>query len=535
MNITSLSFIIFIFALWVIYYILPKKYQWILLLIASIGFYIYGGATSIIYVLLTSLSVYVATCFIEKLAIKNKLYIKENKNILSKEEKKKSKEKIKKQRRAIIVVTIIFNLAFLGIFKYSHFFIEQINSLLKIIDIGQINNTFNLIIPIGISYYTLQAIGYMVDVFWGKSKAEKNYFKVLLFISFFPQITQGPISEYNYLSRELFKEHTCTYENFSRGFQRLLWGFFKKMVVADALSPYVTTVLSGYEEYTGITCVVGALLYMFQLYADFSGYMDIMCGYCEMLDIKLTENFNRPYFSKSIAELWRRWHISLGAWLRTYVYYPVAVSKWNQRLSQKIRKPFGDYVAGKIAATVPLLFVWFSIGLWHDASWEYIGWGFGNAFFIILSVWLEPVYESTRNRLSINEKSFIFKSFQIVRTFVIFTFLEIVAAVYAMGGNGFNYIKRIFTNTSIPHSLNALFPTSKGLSNFSTIMLLLALGGLIIMFFVSLLQRKKQVRDYFNKIPIIIRIMIIALTLIVIVSFGVQNSWGAGAFMYENF
>lgn len=535
MTITSLSFILFIFALWAIYFILPKKCQWVVLLIASIGFYVYGGATSIIYVMLTSLSVYGATHWIQKLADKNKAYIKEYKKTLSKEEKKLCKEKSKKQRRIILVCAIIFNFAFLGVFKYSHFFIEQVNTIIGLFDVPAINNTFSLIIPLGISYYTLQATGYMVDVFWGKSKPEKNFFKVLLFISFFPQITQGPISEYNFLSGELFKEHKFTYENFSRGSQRMLWGFFKKMVVADTLSPYVTTILSGYKEYSGITCVIGALLYMFQLYADFSGYMDIMCGYCEMLDIKLTENFNRPYFSKSIAELWRRWHISLGAWLRTYVYYPVAMAKWNQKLSQKIKKPLGDYASSKIAATVPLLFVWFSIGLWHDASWEYILWGFGNAFFIILSVWLEPVYANTKTKLHIKDENPVFRLFQMVRTFAIFTSLEIIAAVSAMGGNGFEYFVKPFVNRTIPHSISELFP-STAMSNFSMITLLLSLCGLVMMLIVSIVEEKKKpIRYYFNKIPWIIRILIIVAFMVIIVTFGVQSTWGAGAFMYANF
>ncbi|MBR0414977.1 MAG: MBOAT family protein [Clostridia bacterium] len=535
MSITALSFVVFIFALLAIYYLLPKKFQWVVLLVASICFYIYGGFTTIIYVLISAACVFAATHLLQNQANKTKAFIKEHKAELTREEKKAVKQKSKQRRRLILTLAILFNLAFLGVFKYSHFFIDQFNAVLSIFHLAPVDNTFSLIVPLGISYYTLMAIGYMADVYWGKAQAQKNFLKVLLFISFFPQITQGPISEYNQLSGELFKEHQFTYDNFSRGFQRMLWGFFKKMVIADALAPYVTWITTYYDKFTGITCIVGALFYMFQLYADFSGYMDIMCGYCEMLDIRLAENFNRPYFSKSLSELWRRWHITLGAWLRTYVYYPIAMSKWNQTLSQKCKKPLGEYASGKIAATIPLLFVWFVIGFWHDASWAYILWGFGNAFVIILSEWLSPVYGRMKTALKIRENALPYRAFQCIRTFGIFTFLEIVAAVQVLGGNGYQYVWRAFTNHTLPRTLEELFPSVEGLGGQFLLMLLLAFFGLGLMFVFSLVQRKKPVRDYFNKIPLFLRIVIMVVTVLIIVSSGVQASWGAGAFMYANF
>ena len=535
MSITSLSFIVFLFALLAAFFVLPEKCRWPLLLAASMFFYIYSGGITVVYIIATSILVYIATLFIQKTSEKNKAYLKEHKAELDREQKKAFKQKSKKQKRAILIAAIIGVLAFLIVFKYSRFLIEQANHVIGLFSAFTFNNEFSLIIPLGISYYTLMAIGYMADVYWGKIKAEKNYLKVLLFISFFPHITQGPISDFGQLSGELFKEHHFSYDNFSRGFQRMLWGFFKKMVIADALSPYVTQITGHFEQYTGITCIMGALLYMAQLYADFSGYMDIMCGYCEMLDIQLAENFNRPYFSKSLSELWRRWHITLGAWLRTYVYYPIAMAKWNQNLSQKCKKPLGEYASGKIAATVPLLFVWFVIGIWHDASWAYIGWGFGNAFVIILSEWLAPVYAGVKKKLHIRETAFFYRAFQVVRTFFVFTLLEIVAAVFAAGDNGFSYIKRAVTNYSLPHSLEELFPSVEGLGGQFLIMLLLALAGVGLMFIFSLLQRKKPIRDYFNKIPMFVRIVIMAAAVVLIIAFGVQASWGAGAFMYANF
>lgn len=535
MTITSLSFIVFISVSIIIYYVFPDRFRWIVLLLTSIAFYLFAGITSVIYIIFSALSIYGIALILQSITIKSKKYIKENKDILTKEQIKGYKKGIKTKKRLFLVSGILFNLLFLIVFKYSHFLINIVNPIVKGLGFEGINNSFSLLIPLGISYYTLQAIGYLANVYWGKRTAEKNFFKILLYISFFPSITQGPINDYEYITSEIYKPHRFTYSTFSNGFQRAVWGFFKKMVVADAISPYVTTILSHYRDYSGLTCAVGALLYMAQLYADFSGYMDIMCGCCEIMDIRLTENFIRPYFSKSIAELWRRWHISLGQWLKNYIYYPIAVSTFNQKLSQKTTKVFGSNAAGKLAATVPLVFVWSVVGIWHDASWEYILWGFGNAAFIISAVWLENVYNHMKAKLHINEKSFVFKIFQIIRTFVIFTVLETVAAVASMGGNGFSFIMKPLLNPSIPTSLEGLFPSTEGLGGQFGIMLAIALFGICLMFAFSIIQRKRSLRYVFNKIPYFVRIFILAVAVIIIATSGVQSSWGAGAFMYANF
>lgn len=530
-----MSFIALISALIIVYYAFPDRFRWIILLLTSIVFYLFAGATSVIYIVFSALSIYGLALILQSITQKSKKYIKDNKDILTKEQRNRYKKSIKAKKRLLLVAGILFNLAFLVVFKYSHFLIDIVNPIIKGLGFEEINNSFSLLIPLGISYYTLQAIGYLVNVYWERSSAEKNFFKVLLYISFFPSITQGPINDYEYLTSEIYKPHCLTYSAFSNGFQRAVWGFFKKMVIADAISPYVTTIFSHYQDYSGLTCVVGALLYMAQLYADFSGYMDIMCGCCEIMDIRLTENFIRPYFSKSIAELWRRWHISLGQWLKTYIYYPIAVSTFNQRLSQKTMKVFGNNAAGKLAATVPLFFVWSVVGIWHDASWEYILWGFGNAAFIISSVWLESVYNHMRTKLCINEKSKVFKIFQIIRTFVIFTVLETVAAVASMGGNGFSFIMKPLLSPSIPTSIEELFPSTEGLGGQFGIMLIIALFGICLMFVFSIIQRKRPIRSIFNRIPYYVRLFILAVMVIIIATSGVQSSWGAGAFMYANF
>lgn len=522
MSITSFSFIAFLFVCLLLYYILPKKYQWIVLLAASAVFYLISSLKGAIYVLLTASSVYAATRIMQSISDKQKTYLKDNKDSLSKEEKNTYKAKNKKKRKTIMLCALFFELAFLCVFKYAHFAVDQVNNILSTFNTAGLNNSFNLIVPLGISFYTFQSVGYLVDVYLGQAVAEKNYFKVLLFVSFFPQITQGPISDFNSLSAELYGEHGFEYRNFSYGTQRMLWGFFKKMVVADMLTPYVNSVAEKYTEYTWAALAAGTVLYTIREYADFSGYMDIMCGYCETLGIRLTENFERPFFSKSLAEFWRRWHISLGAWLRKYIYYPVTMSKWDMKIAKKTGKPL-------ISAAIALVFVWFTTGLWHGANWNFILWGLLNGVIIIFSLFAEPVYEKVRVKLKVNNSSFFVKLFRTARTSLIFALLEIITQ-FGTISEGFGFWKRLFTVNCIPRSFSDVLPFVTGKINF-----LVITAGIAIMIAVSVLQRKKQIRDYTAKIPVPVRSVMFAGLVVIILIYGVPASMEGGGFMYAQF
>ncbi len=529
MTITSVSFLLFVFALLIVYYVLPKRTQWIVLLVASISFYLMCSLKGIPYILFTATSIYFATRWMESLSRKQKAYIKENKPNLSKEEMSDYKRTIAKSRKRIMVCTLILNIAILCSFKYINFFLDQISLLISVFNTTSSISQVNWVAPLGISFYTFQSIGYLVDVYWGTCPAEKNYFKNLLFVSFFPQITQGPISDHEALSGELFKSHTFTYENFSRGFQRMLWGLMKKMIVANILAPYVQDVFTNYASYKGVTVFIGALFYSVQIYADFSGYMDIMCGTCEMLDINLTENFNRPYFSKSIAEYWRRWHISLGEWFKKYIYYPIAVAKWNRKLGTNAQKKMGKHFGQTLPATIALIVVWLTTGFWHGASWSYIAWGGVNGLFIIFSLWMEPVFEKSKAALRINESKWLWRAFQTIRTFLLVTLIKVLPEVGTLS-DGLGFIKRIFTNFEIPKSLGELLPF---LDATHKLIVVIFFAGLL--FVSSLLQRKKPIRDYFNKIPAPIRIVLLAVLFVCIVIFGIPATKLTGGFMYAQF
>ena len=533
MSVTSFVFLLFIFATLIVYYIVPKKFSWLVLLAASISFYLLSSLKGTIFVLFTAGSIYGATMWLQSITDKQKAYFKENKETITKDEKSAIKAKNGKKRRAILVLTLILNFGIMAVVKYSHFAVDTVNSIFG----TGIDNSFSLIVPLGLSFYTFQSTGYLINIYWNNYKPEKNFLKVLLFVSFFPQMTQGPISEFEQLSTELFERKPFTYKNYSWGLQRMFWGLLKKMVIANNMALWVDDVFANYSEYTGIACLIGAFMYSVQIYADFSGYMDIMCGYCEMLGITLTENFERPYFSKSIAEYWRRWHITLGAWFKQYIYYPIAVSKWNRKLGLKLTEKFGETIGLNLPATIALVAVWLTTGLWHGASWGYVAWGGVNGLFIIFSMWMEPVYAKMKHGLHINEKTWLWRAFQTVRTFVLVTFIKVLPEVGTLS-DGIGLWKQIFTEHTIPTSITTLLPFLE-ISNtlfdnnlpliFAVVVVLIG-----ILFIFSLLQRKRPVREYFNKIPVPVRLVCLIAEFMLIASIGVMASL-EGGFMYAGF
>lgn len=534
MSITSFPFFFFVCAVLLVYFLVPKRCQWIVLLVASCTFYLSYGAKYILYVLFTSTSVYFATCGMQKITNEQNAFLKGEGKTLEKEEKNAFKVKNKLRKKRLMLFVLLANIFLLCLFKYAHFALEQLNALLGFIGSGLIEDRLHLIAPLGISFYTFQMLGYLLDVYWGNVEAEKNYFKTLLFCSFFPQMTQGPISEFSQLSGQLFSEHDFSYHNYSWGMQRMAWGFFKKMVIADALAPLVTDVFTNYPHYTGLTTLIGAFLYSVQIYADFSGYMDIMCGLCEVMGIRLTENFDRPYFSKSVAEYWRRWHISLGIWFKRFIYYPIGISKWSRRLGKASREKFGRKFGDMLPASIALVVVWLATGLWHGASWAYITWGLVNGLFIILGLWLDPFYATCRERLHINESSWFWRAFRTMRTFVLVTFIKVLPEVGSLS-DGWGLWMRIFTNHEIPNSLRRLLPFLDWSSLFTLSHFGMAGLGTAVLFCFSLIERHRPVRSYTEKWPMPLRAAALGVLFFLIFTFGIQNTWEGGGFLYAQF
>ena len=339
MTYTSVNFIFFVLATMLVYFLFPKRnYRWTVLLAASVFFYLVTGYTYAVFILFTALSTFLIGLWIDKISRNSKIYLRDNKKSLSREEKKKYKNKIKIQKRWVMTLALVLNFGILAFLKYYNFFAGSLNDILGSFGMDFSAPTLKLFLPLGISFYTFQSMGYIIDVYRETTPPERNPFKMLLFVSFFPQIIQGPISLHGQLAHQLYEGHEFEFTRFKYGAELIIWGFIKKLIIADRSAILITAVTDNYGSYNGSSLTFTVLLYALQLYADFSGGIDISRGVAQIFGIDMIDNFRRPYFSRSISEYWRRWHISLGAWLKNYLFYPVAMSNFFITAGKNMKK-----------------------------------------------------------------------------------------------------------------------------------------------------------------------------------------------------
>ncbi len=416
MEITSLVFLAFVGITCLIYYVIPKKFQWCVLLAASLVFFVSSSALLTVYMLATTGIVYAGARIIQK----NKDLFSKKKKELSKEERKVFKAKNKKKQKTLVALFSILAIAILVLLKYCNFLVDIVNSVVGIFTTDGIFPTFNILLPLGISYYTLMSVSYIVDVYRGVIIAEKNPLRVLLYVSYFPHIVEGPFDKYKNLDIQFRTPHKFDYDKVRQGAILVMFGFFKKLVIADEIGQTVPNIFDNANYYSGTAIVMGTLLYTFQLYMDFSGCIDIVSGVSELYGIKVAENFRQPFFSKSINEFWRRWHITLGLWLKEYVFYPVTLSGHFKKVNQFVKKHIKNVTLTTfLPAAYSLFFVWFCNGLWHGASVKYIVYGLYYYVLMMIGELLTPIFDKTKSKLHINNKNKIYGLFQILRTFVI--------------------------------------------------------------------------------------------------------------------
>lgn len=526
---SSFEFFIFLLATLVLYYLIPKKIRWVILLLGSCAFIFIAGRTYILYMLVTILSVYLCGLFMDKNFATQSKFLEEHKETLQKEDKISYKNKQKKTRTAIITVAIVLNLLILILVKYSNFILENI-ALLAPKSIGRESIFGFLVIPMGISFYTLQAIGYLVDVYRGTIQAEKNPFKLALFLTFFPLLVQGPISRYGELSKTLCEGNAFSWKNFFWGAQRILWGCFKKMVIADRLLPAVLTITGDSEKYAGGITALGMLLYTIELYADFTGGIDITIGVAEMFGVTVKENFNRPYFSCSLKEYWRRWHITMCEWFKDYVFYPVSSSGWMQKLSKFTRNKFGNKVGRKIPVYIASFLVWLSTGLWHGASWNFVVWGLCNFVILMVSEELEPLYKKLHDNWAFTGTK-AYKLITMLRTFLLICALNLFDCYSSIGETVKAFIS-IFNfgkwNISGSGLINTLGLDGKDY--------LVVLCGVIVMLVFSIIQTKGSVREQLANKKYIVSAVTFSLLFISIIIFGAYGQgYDSGQFIYNRF
>lgn len=523
---TSFSFIAFMAVVFLLYYLLPKKWQWVWLLVASLFFYWCADPMYLIFVGVTALSAYGATLLLEKIDGKQKAYLSEHKAELDKEAKKAYKAKMKAKKWHLLLVFLFLDLGILAVTKYTNFIIDNINGFLSG---GHQLSSVDMIIPLGISYYTFQTVGYVIDVYRGKQAAQRDFFKLLLFVTFFPQMVQGPISRYGDLSKTLYEPHTFQRKTVSYGMMRILWGYFKKVVIADRIVTAVLTLIGG-EQYTGAYVFVAMLFYAYQLYCDFTGGIDITIGIAQVMGIRLAENFQLPYFSRNIKEYWNRWHITMGTWFTDYIFYPISVCKPMLKLSKWSRDHLGKEVGKRVTVYLSSFAVWLTTGIWHGAAWNFIVWGLANWVVIMVSQELEPLYDRFHGRFKVRGK-LPYEVFQVLRTFLLMAMIRMFDC-YRDVPLTFKMLFSMFTRFDIRVFVDgSLMKLGIGGADY------LVLGvGLLILLGVSLFKLcKGSVRDaLYQRTTLFYSTM--ALLLIVILVFGAYGiGYDASQFIYNQF
>ena len=381
-----------------IYWRLPVEGQWKFLIITSVIFYLTCvKPITFIYVLVSSGTVYYAT-------------------------ERFGREKEEKRKRQVLILTILVNVGILAVLKYTNLGIHTVNFLANRFGKGYLFHDVRWLAPLGISYYTLQLISYLLDCYWGTAEPFHNPLKMLLYTIYFPQMISGPISRFEDIGTQLFEKHEFDYDRVTRGIRRIAWGLIKKLVIANKLSIIVNHMYDHMEIYSGIWVWIATMIWVIELYADFSGCMDIVLGASACFGIKLPENFRAPFFSLTIQEFWRRWHITLGTWLRDYIMNPVLRTKFCLGLTKKAKKRFGKKKGKKISAYFAMLILWLVMGIWHGNSWKYVvGEGLWFWLIIVLGQVLEDPFRTVTEYLHIRTETIIWKTFQRIRTFLIFT------------------------------------------------------------------------------------------------------------------
>lgn len=428
----SLQFLFFFPIVTLLYFLLPHKYRWIHLLIASCIFY---AAFIPVYILILAFTIiidYIAGIMIENAAEGNK--------------------------KRFLTASIIANVGCLAVFKYYNFFIENVNALLHDLNISTHSIPFlNIILPIGLSFHTFQAMSYTIEVYRGNQKAERHFGIYSLYVMFYPQLVAGPIERPQNLLHQFKEEHRFSSENLLNGLRLMLWGFFKKLVIADRIALYVNSVYDNPGDFHYLNLIIATLFFAIQIYCDFSGYSDIAIGAAKAMGFDLMTNFNRPYFAKNIQEFWRKWHISLSTWFKDYLY----ISLGGSRVSQK-----------RIYFNVAVVFL--ISGFWHGANWTFIIWGALHAFFILC-------YMFSRQYLKLKlQDSFFLNTVSLLVTFLLVSF----AWIFFRANNlhdAILIIKNIFTLNN-DHTFHFIFTNAKTLTDFGIVSTVISIIMIVLMF-----------------------------------------------------
>lgn len=522
MSILSLEFLGLMAALLAVHYCLPVRWRWVSLLGASLVFYASAGWQGMAYLTAVSLLTWGAGLYIGRCRAKEKA-------ALAEEDKAAAKRRVRRRKTALtaVVLLVIGGMAFIKYADLVHALVSGLYTALSRSDTPL--TATQVFVPLGLSYFTFQSVGYVVDCARGKVQPERNPLRYLLFVSFFPQITQGPITTYKQLMPQLNAPARFDPAVFVSGFQLAMWGYFKKLVLADRLAP-VTTTISGWSDQPGWIFLMGAVLYAIRLYADFSGGMDVIRGAARMLGVEVVENFRRPFFSTSVAEYWRRWHISLGTWFRSYLFYPLTTSRFGLALSKGGQRVLGKKIGRALPGVVATFLIFFLIGVWHVANWNAVIYGAYFGLLLSLALLMEPLFKKLRGWLHIDPKAWWWKAVGLVRTWV----LVVLAQYFAFTTGPDRAVKLIglslkrwtFSDAAVRMGRIA-----------DPIEWYIALAAMLVVLVIDLLcERGVDVNGKLARTSLLIRWPVLIALILAVLIFGCYGSgFDASAFLYTQF
>jgi D-alanyl-lipoteichoic acid acyltransferase DltB (MBOAT superfamily) len=483
----SLSFLIFFPTVTLLYFWIPHRYRWFFLLGASCVFYM---AFIPIYILVLALTIaidYTAGLLIEKTEGRRK--------------------------KVFLVISILSTCGVLFVFKYFNFFNSNLERIVHFFHWNYPIETLNLILPIGLSFHTFQSLSYVIEVYRGNYKAEHHFGIYSLYVMFYPQLVAGPIERPGNLIPQFYEEHIYEDRRVMDGLKLMVWGFFKKVVIADKVAMVVERVYNDPTQFTGIPLIAGALFFGIQVYCDFSGYSDIAIGAAQVMGFRLRDNFNRPFHSTSMTEFWRRWHMSLMSWFRDYVYIPLGgnrVGKWRWYYN--------------------IFFTFTLSGLWHGAGWGYVLWGSLNGCYLIISDWTKNLREKGIQGIRLDRFPKFHQGLQIAFTFLLFCFTLIIFRSKSLS-DAFYVITHLGAGLGSSEGIKMSMRTLYDLS-FDRIQLIFVLFSIGVMVWVERMEPLRNMRQMFSKRPILFRWAMYYFIILFLIFFGEYNDQ---AFIYFQF
>ena len=512
---------VFLSVTWLLWALAPQKWRPGVLLGASLVFYFASTKRYIVYILLAAAVAWGIGLLLERLSdLQDR-----TRPLLPAADRKSFKKQVAALKKMAVTGGVVTMAGILLFVKYLPFGARVLSQLLETLPGSPVLTVPSLVQPMGLSFFTLMAISYMVDVYRGTCKAAGHYWQVLLFLSFWPHVVEGPFDRYGALSPSLLDPPRPAYRDLTFGIQRIVWGLFKKMVIADRANMYVKAVFDDWTQYSGAATALGVLLYTLQLYAEFSGCMDIVCGSAELFGIHPAENFRQPFFSATVGEFWRRWHITLGAWLREYVFQPLILSRPMQAFTRFCREKVSPTAARQWPVWAGLGITWALIGLWHGAGWLYLLYGLYYFALQWLGELTEPVLVRVMPGLPGWRKTRPYQLFQVLRTFLL-----VNLGMLIFRANGVWAALDMLRRLAIPYEGSLLIKVD------ARDMAVLAAGALVLFLVDWLHHRGHRLRAELSARPLPLRWAVYIVTVLAVMIFGAYgDNYEPAAFIYAQF